>query len=401
MSLNPGELKLDLYCRGMRLHKSCSADDDGRGLLRTRGGLGSGLEVMLPGGLYTNIPVEEDFAKKSPYVLHKENGNYVIRRNGKEVSEVKILPRPKFYDKKTSSGKPMHRIGVLQGTYLGIYPTEVCGFWKLKPKMNCKFCSVGLNLGDTEEKEKSVQEVVEAAIAARDECGVTFVHFNSGFSPEGKELEKLEPYIKAIKERTGLLVGVQAIPSADLKKYDRLRELGVDHVSFCIELFNPEEFSKTCPGKAKYLGQERFLRAIEYCAKLFGKGKVAGEIIAGLESPESTIRAIEHFAKMGAVTTVCVFRPCTGTDYANLRPPEYEEMLPIFRRLYTACLDYGIPFGIAPNIKVSIVMLPEECAYLVPNLSLRQRVQLAKLELMKTAFQAYFRTHLFLKSGRK
>ena len=401
MQHNPGELKLDLYCKGMRIDESCDADDDGRGLLRTRGGLGSGLEVLLPGGLYTNIPVEEEFAKSSPYILHRENGNYFIKRDGKGISEVKLLPRPKFYDAKTSTGKPMHRIVVLQGTYLGIYPTEVCGFWKMKPRMNCKFCSVGLNLGSTEEQEKSVQEVVETAIAARDECGVTFVHFNSGFCPGGNELEKLEPYIKAIKEKTGLLVGVQAIPSADLKKYDRLKKLGVDHLSFCMELYDPNEFSKTCPGKAKYLGQERFLRAMESCAKLFGKGKVAGEIIAGLEGPGSTIRAIGRFAEMGAVSTVCVFRPCRGTDYEKVPPPSYEEMLPVFQKLYTSCLDYGIPFGIAPNIKVSIVMLPEECAYLVPYLSLRQRLQLAKLQLIKAAFLAYFKTHLALKRGKR
>ncbi len=384
----------------MRLDSSCNAEDDGRGILRTRGGLGSGLEVMLPHGLYTNVPVEEDFAKKSPYILHKENGQYLIKKNGKMVSEARLLPRPKFYDTKTSTGKLMSRVGVLQGTYLAIYPTELCGFWKMRPRMNCRFCSVGLNLGSTEEEEKSIKEVLETAIAARDECGVTFVHFNSGFSPKGEELEKLEPYIKAIKEKTGLLVGVQAIPSSDLKKYDRLKKLGVDHLSFCIELFDPEEFSKTCPGKAKYLGQDRFLRAIEYCAKIFGKGKVAGEIIAGLESPESTIKAIEHFARMGAVSTVCVFRPLRGTDYEKVPPPKYEEMLPVFRKVYTSCLDYGIPFGIAPNIKVSIVMLPEECGYLVPNLTLQKKAQLAKLQLMKVAYLAYFRTQLALKPRR-
>ncbi|MDD5337319.1 MAG: hypothetical protein PHS02_02445, partial [Candidatus ainarchaeum sp.] len=195
--LNSGELKLDLYCKGLRMHESC-ASEDGRGLLRTRGGLGSGLEAVLPGNLYVNIPVSEKFAQKSPYVLHKENGNYVIRKDGRVVSELRVLPRPKFYDRKTSSGKTMGRIGVLQGTYLGIYSNEVCGFWKMNPKMNCKFCSVGLNLGQNEEIEKSVEDVVETALAARDECGVTFVHFNSGFAPDGKELERLEPYIKAV-----------------------------------------------------------------------------------------------------------------------------------------------------------------------------------------------------------
>ena len=47
---NPALLKLDLYCKGMQLDESCHvADDGGRTLLRTRAGLGSGLELILAG----------------------------------------------------------------------------------------------------------------------------------------------------------------------------------------------------------------------------------------------------------------------------------------------------------------------------------------------------------------
>ena len=60
-------LKLDLYCCGARIDESCLVDEDGgRGLRRTRAGLGSGLELVLPGGLWTNVPVTETFAETSP-----------------------------------------------------------------------------------------------------------------------------------------------------------------------------------------------------------------------------------------------------------------------------------------------------------------------------------------------
>ena len=69
---NPALLKLDLYCKGMRIDDSCLVEQDGgRKILRTRAGLGSGLEVVLPGGLWTNVPVTEKFAQPSPYVLHR------------------------------------------------------------------------------------------------------------------------------------------------------------------------------------------------------------------------------------------------------------------------------------------------------------------------------------------
>ena len=47
---NPGLLKLDLYCRGIRLDDTCVVErKGGRKILRTRAGLGSGLELILPG----------------------------------------------------------------------------------------------------------------------------------------------------------------------------------------------------------------------------------------------------------------------------------------------------------------------------------------------------------------
>jgi biotin synthase-related radical SAM superfamily protein len=388
--MNPGYVKLDLFCKGMRIDSSCELGKDGTPLTRTRGGLGSGLELMLPEGVRVNVPVVEHFCGKSPYTLHKEGGEYLLRKSGKPVFRVRPLKEPRFYSQKTSSGKPMSRIGVMQGTYLGIYPTKVCRFWTMKPRKNCKFCSVGLNLGETEETEKSVQDVLETVRAARKEMGITFVHFNTGFY-EGKALDEIEPYIRVIKKRTRLLVGVQCPPSKDLKKYDRLKGMGVDHVSFCLELYDPESFRKICPGKDEHLGQKAYMDAMDYCVKLFGKGKVSGEIIAGLESAGSTIRAIEDFASRGIVSNVCVFRPCRGTDLEKESPPRTEDMVPVFRRNYEVCLENNIPIGIAPNISVSIIMLPDEGRYLTGK---RYPGKKARMALMKALFRTYFRLRM-------
>jgi hypothetical protein len=42
-------------------------------------------------------------------------------------------------------------------------------------------------------------------------------------------------------------------------------------------------------------------------------------------------------------------------------------MVPVFRRLYEACMEKGLPIGIAPNVHVSLVMLPEEARWLQHN----------------------------------
>ncbi len=393
VSRNPALLKLDLYCKGIRVDDSCLVrDDGGRPILRTRAGLGSGLELVLPGGLWTNVPVSERFARESPYVLHREEGGYVIRRharrrssgNGRSlqiktsasetVAWVRLAPRPAWYDLQTSTGKSMSRIGTLQGTYLGIYPAKVCDYWKEKPKANCKFCSVGLNLGVDDATEKSVDEVMEVVRAARRESGITYVDFNTGHYEGDTYLDILEPYARRIKEETGLLVGLQTPPHRDLGRYDLLKAIGVNRVSFCFEIFDEATFKSVCPGKDREYGLRRYLDAVEYCARLsraraggFEPWVSNGEIIAGLEPPRSSIAAIDWITSVGAVPTVCVFRPLAGTDLEDMPPPETEDLVPVFRRLYEACMERDLPIGVAPNIHVSLVLLPEECRFFLDH----------------------------------
>ena len=384
---SPALLKLDLYCQGARLDDSCFIEEDGgRKILRTRAGLGSGLEMILPGGLWTNVPVSEPFAARSPYLLRREEGDYRLYRDDTPVAPVQLSPRPGWYDRETSSGKPMTRVGTLQGTYLGIYQAKVCEYWTAKPeKVNCKFCSVGLNLGVDDADDKSVDEVLEVIRAARDESGITYVDFNTGHYDGDTYLDILEPFIRRIKAELGLLVGVQTPPHRDLSRYDHLRRMGVNRVSFCFEIFDRRLFQELCPGKHAEYGLDHYLEAIRYCAALGKKGPrgepwvANGEIIAGLEPPESSIAAIEWITSVGAIPTVCVFRPLVGTDLAEWEPPKTEDVVPVFQRLYEACMERGLPIGCAPNVHVSLVMLPEECRTLSPR---RYPFQQLKLKAM-------------------
>ena len=395
--VNPAYLKLDLFCRGMTIDDTASVDEDGRAILRTRAGLGSGLEIVIPPDLHTNVPLLEPWARKSPYRLHKEEGRYVVRRDGELVTEVDLPSQPRFYTERTSSGKVMSSIGVLQGTYLGIYPGEVCHFWQTKPRSNCHFCSVGLNVGDKDAREKTVEDVLETVRAARDEVGITFVHFNSGYYEGDTYLASIEPFVRAVVEETGLLVGVQCPPHPDLSRYDRLRKLGVNNVSFCFELWDSERFAEVCPGKSRAIGQQRYFDAIKHCAGLFDTTN--GEIVAGLEPPEKTIEAIDWITEQGAVPTVCVFRPVTGCDYEDVTAPRTEEMVPIFARLYDACMERGLLVGIAPNVKVSIVLLPEECRWLSEHPQ-AHRWHRVKLAAMRAGFGLYFRARLWRRGRR-
>jgi hypothetical protein len=367
--MNACELEIDLFCRGMRVPDEVPLAG-ARGVSRTRAGLGSGLELVIPTGsrikpeLWVNAPVVERFAAESPYRLAGEPDAYrlVDDRTG-EACDVRLPAEPSWYQRLTSHDVPMHRIGVMQGTYLGIYINMVCAFWSFAPALNCRFCTTGQNVGASEAADKSVADVIETCRAAREESGATFVHLNGGYLGS-RGIEFALPYVRAIKENVGMLVGVQLAPERDFSRYDALVEAGVDHLSFCVEFLDPEWFARLCPGKARVHGQELFFEAMEYCTGLMPRGAVSGEIIAGVEPIESTLGGIDRIAAMGAFPTVCIFRPTIGSDIEAWPPPRYEDMRRVMAHVYDACRRHWLPIGAAPNIEVSLVVNPDDAAML-------------------------------------
>ncbi|GAB4292826.1 MAG: hypothetical protein Kow0090_06960 [Myxococcota bacterium] len=389
---NGCELEIDLFCKGMRIPKD-EFSVKGKGITRTRAGLGSGLELIIKGELkdiYVNVPIKEKFAESSPYVLKRNGYDYIVEdtRDG-EKYKVALIPTPSWYDKKTFRGTAMSRIAVMQGTYLAVYIGDVCSFWKMSPQKRCKFCTTGVNVGSAEENEKRAEEVVEVALAAKAENKITFVHFNSGYH-EDCGVELVAPYVRAIKRDVGALVGVQLVPDSDLSKYDRLIDMGVEHFSFCYEFHNPEYFERYLPGKFEYLTQRRFFDAMEYTSKKLGRGRVSGEIIAGIEPLEDTFKAIDYITSIGAFPTICIFRPLIGAELETANSPNYEAMLEVFKYAAEALRKNGIPIGLAPNLEVSLVVLPTDAMELAPKTPALKRY-LLKNKLLKTLAYPYFK----------
>jgi hypothetical protein len=263
--------------------------------------------------------------------------------------------------------------------------------------VNCKFCSVGLNLGVDDADEKSVDEVLEVVRAARRESGITYVDFNTGHYEGDTYLDILEPYILRIKEELGLLIGVQTPPHRDLKRYDHLKEIGVNRVSFCFEIFDRKPVRGDLPGqacrvRARLLPRgDPLLRGVDRYRGSDEPWVTNGEIIAGLEPPESSIRAIDWITSVGAIPTVCVFRPLVGTDLEDHEPPKTEDMIPVFQHLYEACMEKGLPIG----LRAEHPRLARHAARGVPRLLAKRYLwQSAKLAVMKKVFGRQFERKL-------
>jgi hypothetical protein len=208
--------------------------------------------------------------------------------------------------------------------------------------------------------------------------------------------------VKALREKVGGFIGVQAVPVPRRKfaEYDDLIAAGTDHFSFCYEFEDPAVFARLCPGKAQTLGQAAFFDAMEYTAKKLGAGKVSGEIIAGLESLDATKRGIDRIVDAGAFPTVCIFRPTVGSELQNAPPPRVEEMREVFAYLWQAVKRAGLPVGILPGIQVSLVVQPEEAADLAPA-TLSSRLYEAKLSALRMLARPYVAWKLRPKSPHR
>ena len=147
-------------------------------------------------------------------------------------------------------------------------------------------------------------------------------------------------------------------------EYDALIEAGADHFSFCYEFEDPEVFATVCPGKAETVGQAAFFEAMEYTSSRLGRGRVSGEIIAGIEPIESTKKGIDRIVAAGAFPTVCIFRPTVGSEMESFPSPDPDAMKEVFAHLYEACRAAHLPVGVLP-IEVSLVVQPDECTGLV------------------------------------
>ncbi len=301
----------------------------------------------------------------------RRKSRYWLYRDGVSRRRVELSPRPAWYDASTATGKPMTRIGTLQGTYLGIYQAKVCEYWTEKPqKVNCKFCSVGLNLGIDDADEKSVDEVLEVVRAARRESGITYVDFNTGHYEGDTYLDILEPYILRIKEELG---PPGRRPDAAAPRPQALRPSAGDRRQPGLVLLRdlrPRPVrGDLSRASTPSTGSTSTSRRSATARRSTGKGPsdepwvTNGEIIAGLEPPGSSIRAIDWITSVGAIPdrlrlpAAGRHRP-RGPRAAADRGPG-PGLPPPLRGVH----GEGPADRLAPNIHVSLVLLPEECRF--------------------------------------
>src|SRR6185503_21162787 len=108
-------------------------------------------------------------------------------------------------------------------------------------------------------------------------------------------------------------VAVQVHPPRTNTWIDRTYAMGVDALSYNLELFDPDVLGRHCIGRVRYIGRERYLEALAYAAGVFPAGTVWTDLVLGLEPAESTMDGIAAIASVGVVPVLSVYHPGPDT----------------------------------------------------------------------------------------
>ena len=329
------EAKLDIAARGVRI------DGSARSLVPASEPLPQALELVLANDAHVSAPVDAAGTAPASLLLIGDAGRYYLvdpEANGGPRREVSVAAAPRFYERRTASGMPMRRVATVVGTYLLVHPSGACGF--SVQGTPCRFCLEGARA--EREAAATVADVVEVVRAAFEEGVAESVYLNTdAFEVEDGGISFVAPYVEGIRRHFDTLVAVQAHPPRSDRWIDWAYALGVDAVSFNLEIYDPELLDRHCIGRMRYIGRQRYLDALEHAARIFPSGTVWSDLVLGLEPPESTIAGIEAFASRRVVPVVTA-RRALSTPGERLEAPVVGRVL---AHLYRAVHEQGINMG--------------------------------------------------------
>jgi hypothetical protein len=298
--VNPVQLKIALATRGARLDRALRA-----ALTAVPDFMPRAVDLTLPEDVRVLVPIDDAATPSGPYMVASENGQVIVVGDDALRVEVFAGGVPKFYGRRTTSGRPMWQVATVAGTHLLVSPAASCGFSTRGAP--CPFCREGARPAGEQDRAATIADVVEVVRAAFEEGAAEFVLFNSSvFDAEDGGIAFLTPYIEAVRKHFDTFVAVQVHPPRNDVWIDRTYAMGVDAVSYNLELFDPEALNRHCIGRVRYIGRERYLDALGHAANIFPAGTVWTDLVLGLEPAESTMAGIEAVAAAGVV-------PCSAS----------------------------------------------------------------------------------------
>lgn len=365
---NPGLLKLELMRLGVRTEGSPTALPTQQDAF----GHGRDIDLILPESTWVTAPIAASITQESPFLLIQDGEKGELHWQGKEGEapplRVECAPPTPFLNATSPSGIPLLSFGSMHGNFLALSPIGECRY--LGTEEQCRFCSLSQS---NVPPRIPVEDVIYAIEVAKEARKVEMVFLNVGDLPgDDRGIRALEPYIRAIKKSFDVLVAVDALPPANNAWIDRTYAMGVDSISYNLEVYDGAAFAALCPGLDKHIGRARFLDALAYAATVFPPGAVICHLIVGSEPLESTLAGVEALVERRVVPVLPVFRPFKGIDLrvdtSKVNVPGTRELSALYGTLYQLLKRERLPMEWVQQI--SAVTTPAEGRFFIESTGL-------------------------------
>lgn len=297
-------------------------------------------DLKFPSGSVVNV----NYNLTSPYCVKKEDATLILEKEGRFLTTVEWTRRPAFYERLTSDGIKMKEVAQIMGECaFFICYSFYCSNWQ--GGNQCRFCNLnashrGIPPEEVFLTQKKADQYAEVATAALDEGIDLHFKISGGTLPGTKAEDAVIMALEALKRHTGLkqVPGYANISApADLSQIDRIQKTGISSIVIDLEVWNPHIFKAICPGKARGVGRENFLRALEYAVSVFGKGHVWTALVMGLEEKENYFEAAEYLAERGICVVMSPWIPVRGSKLEGHRPPRVDWMLEVNSKVVDIC----------------------------------------------------------------
>lgn len=326
-------------------------------------------EIRMTGGPYnlrpTIISVRVD--PGSPYRVVLHEGKLALVCDDIVLADLQFPPIPDYYKYELSSGKKISEIApAIEWGYL-IYLTvyRLCQYWGRDEE--CRFCDLNENFRQQREQGrpytpvKSMDDIVEALGLIDQHDTVTRAYTVTGGSItktlQGmKEAEWYAQYARAIESRyPGRWISkavVQAFPKEETKL---LKEAGYRIYHPNYEIWDPNLFDWICPGKARYVGRDEWMKRIVDAADVFGPQHVIPNFVGGVEMAQphgytdvdkavaSTAEGLDFFMSKGIIPRFTTWCPEPTSDLGRQQGPPLEYFIKLLYSWRTIFEHYNLP----------------------------------------------------------
>lgn len=294
--------------------------------------------------LADGTPVKMVLDETSPYTIRRNGGGYVLCRDGEEVESISFEARPEWYMSTVGDGRLLPTvIQLFSRTCLFGCILRYCEYSRTGEQ--CRYCSLDSTVEDFQKRgfEYSIgahpDHWAEGFHRALEYGPIRHVSLTGGSlldtHKEAVHYSRILQPLRAVRERMGSTACFEACVSTMAEQDQRLlKDAGLDVLAHHMDTWLERLWPEIVPAKARYIGRDNCLAALERAVAIFGPGNVQSNFVIGVETaaPDG-VRDLEEgvdawrtcfrtLLEKGVLPRTTVWQSTAGSAYhGRERPP--------------------------------------------------------------------------------